>query len=42
MSLLIDEYELIEESKNYSLERNAIFRSLDGGDKWNIWVVRTE
>ena len=27
------EYELIEESKNYLLERNAILRLLDGGDK---------
>ncbi len=33
--LLADNFEgkLIEESKNYLLERNAIFRLLDGGDK---------
>ena len=36
------EYEISEDSKNYLLERNAILRLIEDGNKWNTWVVRTE
>ena len=36
------EYELSEDSKNCLLERNATLRLIEGGNKWNTWVVRIE